>query len=93
MRLTKGVWTEEEDRLLKSHVDCYGPNWALIAQMIPTRSAERTFRETLVNRVTGTDDVFVHKSALSGGSIALIPGWIIADGLKKMQVSSHFLCF
>ena len=37
----QGSWTEEEDRLLEQHVDEYGPAWALIAQTMKTRSADR----------------------------------------------------
>lgn len=39
---SQGPWTEEEDSRLRSCVQQYGPSWAVIAQKMENRSADRT---------------------------------------------------
>lgn len=39
--VTKGPWTTGEDQTLEKLVNKYGPAWAVIAQEIETRSADR----------------------------------------------------
>ena len=39
--MQQGSWTDEEDQMLENYVDTYGPAWAVIAQEMKTRSADR----------------------------------------------------
>ena len=52
--MQQGPWTEEEDNRLKTHIEECGLSWALIAQKLENRSADRwcTLASCLVRKLT-----------------------------------------
>lgn len=50
----QGQWSDDEDARLESFVNEFGVCWALIAQKMGTRSADRTHR-TSKTRMNGTE--------------------------------------